>query len=30
MMNSRHLGAYAFIVLEIVALLMIAWLVFFS
>lgn len=29
MMNSRHFGAYAFIVLEIVALLVIAWLVFF-
>ena len=30
MMNSRHFRAYAFLVLEIVALLVIVWLVFFS
>ena len=30
MMNRRHFKAYAFLVVEIVALLVIAWLVFLS
>ena len=29
MINNRHFMAYAFLVLEIIALLVIAWLVFF-